>query len=86
MADDSTVPLSQLLAEVETLKGRERLRVYLESLPFPHFEAHPGAPRLYVRIDQDGKRTSGRFVGRKFVETELEADQLADAPYRSSGG
>jgi hypothetical protein len=79
MADSSTVPLSRLLAEVETPKGRERLRVYLESLPFPHFEAHSGVPRLYVRIDEDGKRTIGRFVDRKFVEAGLEADQLADA-------
>jgi hypothetical protein len=83
MVGNSTVPLSQLLAEVETPKGRERLRVYLESLPFPHFEAHPGAPRLYVRIDEDGKRTIGRFVDRKFMEAKIEADQLADTPNRS---
>jgi hypothetical protein len=31
-----------------------------------HFEAAPGRPGSIVKIDQDGTRTIGRFVNRKF--------------------
>ena len=34
--------------------------------PFPHFEPAPGKAGLLIRIDEDGKRTVGRFVGREF--------------------
>ncbi|MGH9605105.1 MAG: hypothetical protein ACRD3N_05335 [Terracidiphilus sp.] len=39
----------------------------LAQKPFPHFEAHPGLPDVLVRIDEDGRRTVGRFVNRTFV-------------------
>lgn len=62
----SVVPLSQCLASVDTAAGRRRVAEYLESRPFPHYEPAPGSPGLVVRIDADGTRTSGRFVGREF--------------------
>jgi len=59
-------PLSECLAAVDSKKGRQRLAAYLKSQPFPHYEPHPKSPGLLVRIDQDGTRTVGRFVGREF--------------------
>jgi hypothetical protein len=59
-------PLSRLLGSVDARAGRERVRKQLAARPFPHFEAAPGRPGLLVRIDEDGKRTVGRFVNREF--------------------
>jgi hypothetical protein len=39
---------------------------YLETLPFPHFRAVEGKKGLLERIEADGSRTVGRFVGRKW--------------------
>jgi hypothetical protein len=60
------VPLSACLTGVDTPKGRERVGAYLASRPYPHFEPAAGRPGLIVKIDEDGKRTVGRFVNRKF--------------------
>jgi hypothetical protein len=59
-------PLSECLETVETAAGRKRLAAYLQSLPYPHYEAHPTRAGLLVRIDPDGARTAGRFVNRRF--------------------
>lgn len=61
-------PLSELLHSVDSAKGRQRLKTYLVSQPFPHYEAHPDQPGLLIRIDADGRRTAGRFVNRQFQE------------------
>jgi len=63
-------PLSECEAEVGTDVGRRRLAEFLQSQPFPHFEASPTAPGLLVKIDKDGTRTEGRFVGREFRASE----------------
>ncbi|HEX4067177.1 MAG TPA: hypothetical protein VHZ09_14235 [Acidobacteriaceae bacterium] len=47
--------------------GHERVAGYLETLPFPHYRVHPGESGLLERVEQDGTRTVGRFVGRAFV-------------------
>jgi hypothetical protein len=60
-------PLSTCLGSVDSPEGRKRVADYLESQPFPHYEAAPDAPGLLVRIEADGTRTVGRFVNRKFV-------------------
>ena len=62
----AAVPLSESLAAVDSPIGRRRVAEHLESLPFPHYEAAPGQPGLLVRIEEDGTRTVGRFVGRMF--------------------
>jgi hypothetical protein len=62
----ATRPLSECLLSVDSVKGRERLKAYLEGQPFPHYEAHPSKSGLLIRIDEDGRRTSGRFVNRQF--------------------
>jgi hypothetical protein len=43
------------------------LAKFLESEPYPHYEAHPTQERLLVRTEENGVRTVGRFVNRVFV-------------------
>jgi hypothetical protein len=62
----ATRPLSECLASVDSTDGRKRLQTYLEGQPFPHYEAHPKQAGLLIRIDEDGRRTTGRFVNREF--------------------
>ncbi len=59
-------PLSECLETVDTPEGKDRVRRYLETQPYPHYEQAKGAPGLLVRIEAGGKRTTGRFVNRKF--------------------
>ena len=59
-------PLSACLQSVDSAEGRKRLAEHLKSLPYPHFEPAPGSAGLLVRIEANGKRTTGRFVNRKF--------------------
>jgi len=58
--------LAECLASVDTDAGRKRLAAYLQSLPFPHYEQAPDAPHLLIRIDEDGRRTRGRFINGEF--------------------
>jgi hypothetical protein len=60
-------PLSACLKSINSAEGRKRLVEHLGSLPYPHYEPAPGG--LLVRIEADGKRTTGRFVNRKFQPT-----------------
>jgi hypothetical protein len=59
--------LAESIQAVDTAVGRDRVRTYLESLPFPHFEPCQDEAGMLVRIDEDGTRTRGRFVNREFV-------------------
>jgi hypothetical protein len=59
-------PLSSLLSSVGSAGGRKRLAAHLATRPYPHFEAAPGKRGLLVKIEEDGSRTVGRFVNRKF--------------------
>src|ERR1700691_3892804 len=61
----ATTPLSECLESVDSAKGRQRLKGYLGSQPFPHYQAHPDQAGLLIRIDEDGRRTTGRFVDRQ---------------------
>ncbi|MBL8809530.1 MAG: hypothetical protein JNM43_05090 [Planctomycetaceae bacterium] len=63
-------PLSELLADVETARGRKRLEAVLNKRPYPHFKPVVGHPVLMCRIEEDGSETIGRFVGRDFVAVE----------------
>jgi hypothetical protein len=64
-------PLSECFREVETEEGHKRLKAYLESRPFPHFEGVPGNPHLLVRIEANGTRTIGKFVKGQFKQVDL---------------
>lgn len=57
--------LSECLETVDTDAGRQRVREYLKSRPYPHYEPAE-APGLLIRTDADGCRTVGRFVDREF--------------------
>jgi len=59
-------PLSTCIDDVDSPQGRRRVADYLQSRPFPHYEA-ADVPGLLVQIAADGKRTVGRFVNRRFV-------------------
>jgi hypothetical protein len=70
-------PLSACLVSVDSVAGRRRVAEYLESRPFPHYEAAE-QPGLLVRIEADGRRTAGRFVNRQF-EPAASAKPAGDA-------
>ena len=59
-------PLSECLAGVDTPEGRKRVAACLEQRPFPHYEPVAGKRGAWVRVDQAGKRETGRFVARQF--------------------
>lgn len=62
-------PLSACIESADTDEGRSRVAEYLADQPFPHYEPAPGMPDkpgMLVRIDEDGTRTLGRFVNRRF--------------------
>lgn len=59
-------PLSACLAEAGTPEGTRRVADYFKTHPFPHYEPAADAPGLLVRIEEDGTRTVGRFVSRRF--------------------
>jgi hypothetical protein len=55
------------LDDVDTPAGRQRVKDYLESGPYPRFTAYPDGGQLLIREDADGKKTVGRFLNREFV-------------------
>jgi hypothetical protein len=62
----ATRPLSACLESVDTAAGRRRVADFLQTQPFPHYEAAGDGSGLLVRIEADGTRTVGRFVRRQF--------------------
>jgi hypothetical protein len=63
-------PLSQAIASVDSDCGRQRVKDYLQSRVYPHFEAVADQPGLLRRIEKDGTETIGRFVNRVFEPVE----------------
>jgi hypothetical protein len=59
-------PLSECLRTVKTPVERSRLEKYLNTLPYPHYEPASNKPGFLARIEEDGRRTVGRFVNRQF--------------------
>lgn len=66
-------PLSECLASVDSLEGRQRVAEFLQSQPFPHYQPHPHRPGLLVRLDANGHRTVGRFVNRQFQPVKAKS-------------
>lgn len=60
-------PLIDLLQEVDTPEGQQRLQRHLEQRPFPHYAAHPNRPGLLIRTGEDGQQVIGRFIKRQFT-------------------
>jgi hypothetical protein len=65
-------PISQILSEVDTAKGRKRVEAYLNKRPFPHYKPVPGHLDLIRRIEADGSEIIGRFVGLEFEPVEAD--------------
>ena len=63
-------PLSVCLNSIDSAEGHKRLAAHLKSLPFPHYDPAPDSPGLLVKIEANGRRTTGRFVNRKFKEAK----------------
>lgn len=63
--------ISKCLSRVDTPEGRKRVKVYLASRPYPHFEPAPEGRGLLIRIDEKGNRTTGKFVNRKFQPLDI---------------
>jgi hypothetical protein len=66
-------PLSACLESVDSPEGHRRVAAFLASQPFPHYEPHPLRSNMLVRIDEDGRRTTGRFVNRQFRPAKAQA-------------
>jgi len=69
-------PLSACLSSVDSDEGRARVATYLQSQPFPHYQPHPDRPGLLVRVEEDGRRTVGRFVNRRFEPVRVAAKRV----------
>jgi ParD-like antitoxin of type II bacterial toxin-antitoxin system len=63
---DAARPLSGCLETVDSPAGRQRVVDYLKLRPFPHYEAASEQPGFLIRIEENGTRTVGRFVNRRF--------------------
>jgi hypothetical protein len=66
-------PISECLKSIDSVAGRQRLEEFLDTQPFPHYQAPPTRTGLLVRIDKDGRRTIGRFVNRQFQPVKSKA-------------
>ena len=66
-------PISECLESVDTPEGRQRVAAYLQSGPFPHYEQHPNLPGMLVRIDERGRKTTGRFINRQFQQVKTKS-------------
>ena len=66
-------PLSSCIKTVDSPEGRRRVSEFLLSQPYPHYEPVADSPGLLVRIEENGRRTVGRFVNREFVPVKAKA-------------
>ena|SRR5437660_3966320 len=66
-------PISACLESVDSPEGQRRLADFLQTRPYPHYEPHPNKPGLLIRIEAGGKRTTGRFVNRRFHSVKSAA-------------
>ncbi len=78
--------LTELVGLIGKPEGAARLKAYLESEPYPHFEHHPTRKGLLVRIEEDGRRTIGRFVNRRFVESKMDERAATNSRARGRAG
>ncbi|MEM8495625.1 MAG: hypothetical protein AAF663_09595 [Planctomycetota bacterium] len=58
--------LSECVQSIDTAEGHRRLRSYLDSLPYPHFEPCEDEPGLLIRIAENGERVKGSFIDGEF--------------------
>lgn len=68
VANHGAKSLSEVVETVDQPEGHARLKAYLQTRPFPHFEAHPTRKGLLIRTEEDGRTSVGRFKNRQFIE------------------
>lgn len=59
-------PFFNGLRTVDSPAGHRRVKKFLKSQAFPHYEPYTKKAGLLVRIEADGSRMIGKFVGRHF--------------------
>jgi len=59
--------IEESLGRIGQPHGDALLAEHLSQIPFPHYESNPDDASTIVEILEDGTRTIGRFVNRKFV-------------------
>jgi len=75
----ATQSLSALLDSVDSPAGRGRVAAWLQSQPFPHYQPYLNVPGFLERIEEDGRRTVGRFVKRQFIPVGSSSKVAASA-------
>lgn len=73
---DSASALERLDA-VDTLEGRQRVKDYLASQPYPRYYAHPEMRGMLIREDEDGRMVVGRFINREFIVSGTRSNVAA---------
>jgi hypothetical protein len=68
--DDPVARLTEVFYEMDRPEGRRRLAEYFARGPYPRFEPIEGDPTAFVKVDEDGTRTAGRFVDGDFQAGE----------------
>lgn len=68
-AQNEVRSLEEALETVDRPQGRASLQAYLARLSFPHYEP-TNNPNLLIRIEEDGSRTTGKFINGEFVVVE----------------
>jgi len=66
--------LGEAIADTED--NRHKVTAYLAARPFPHFERGPEGQ--LVKVDEDGSRTIGHFVGREFKPLTEDTSRAED--------
>jgi hypothetical protein len=72
LQQSAAMPIEKILNTVGQPEGRARLQAVLESGPYPHFKAHPRLARVFIREEQDGTFSAGRFRRGKFEPLDQE--------------
>lgn len=65
--------LSEIIGSVDTPAGKTKVREYLASQAYPHYEDAPEHPGFLVRTDESGEQTVGKFVNKEFRPLKEEA-------------
>ncbi len=75
---EAAASIGELLEVVDTPEGRDMVKTYLATEPFPHYRSYPGGSGLLIRTEENGAETVGRFINRQFV-AEKPAGRMPSA-------
>jgi len=77
--------ISRCLETIGSEEGRQRVRDFLENGPFPRYQPHPGRCGLLVYVEDNGARTIGKFMKRRFVPSKEPVCLAAPQPEPGKG-